>query len=358
MTVRILLLLLIALTTGPSLAQSSADFASGCADDSGGDRCSAAAVKAWNETYGLQPIEQMAADGAFVRRVLYVNGYGHNVIAISAVRAPGAPPIIEIRRPRTKKDPPVIRSRPISEATWDRIVTDAATAHRQYRPERDANGDKLKLCLHANVSRFEAAEPRRLAQYVIAQRWENSETRALTASACGAGPTEEFAARLAETAAASFGECSTLKIANQSSWAALLKACLGLSGDTVAAGRAFNVAEDTLDYLMAESSKAGVSWTDALRKDVSLASESLKANTRIDWSGLRTLFAGSNRPYYGISEIHGIDSQQVRMTGTLRWSILRPGGELQEPDEQSRTLQILWVLQTGNWVITDIELIG
>lgn len=352
---RLLLFALFALVVLPAAAQSAADFASGCADDNGADRCTPEAVKAWRDKYGLPSIEQMTGEGTVVRRVLYVDGYGRDLMALSAIRAKNAAPVIEIRLPREGTDEPVIRTRPISATLWERLLADSAAAHRRYQPEAGGDVDALPICRHAWVSRFEAGDPRRLAQYVVAQQWEDAETRAATASACTDGPTNDFAAALARTAAEELAECSGLNLAGQRNWVTLLDTCLRLSGDTISAGQVL-AAQRELHRLMFRTRKSNESWTDILRGDFTLASETLRSSRRIDWEAMQALFAGAENLYFRPQSTHGIDSQQVRMTGKIDWST-SPRSAGTKPHHHSRKLALSWVLETGSWVVNDVELL-
>lgn len=354
---RFLIPLAMALFAPPAAAQNSEDFASGCADDSGADRCSDAAMKAWRDRYNLPTIEKMADDGATVRRVLYVDGYGRDMMAISAVRAKGQPPIIEIRQPRRGKDAPVVRSRPIGETAWKGILTDSVSAHRQYRPEARSGDEDISICLHAWVIGFEAADPRRLAQFVVGQRWLDTESRSATASTCENGPIDIFSMKLADAAVGAFDECSGLDLARARNAVSLLNTCFGLSGDTVAAGHVLSVYRN-LYPLIFRSVKAGESWTDILCSDSDLASQTLKKSPGIDWEGLRALFSNAHNVNFDIEETTGIDAHQVQMAATFNWSKNVSGtGDTKEPNRHSRKIQLIWIEETGNWRVNDIKLI-
>lgn len=352
---RALFLSILALLAAPASAQELEDFASGCADDSGGDRCSDAAVRAWHDRYGLRPVETMAADGTMVRRMLYVDGYGRDVLAISAIRAKGAPPVIEIRRARDKGGAqPTTWTRPIPEKAWDRILSDAATAHRRLAPETKA-GDDAAICLHAWVSRFESGDPRRLASFVVGQLWLDPESRAMTASACEGSPTERFGTTLAEVAAGTFGECSSLDADRMRNGIALIEACMGLRGDTLAAGHVMSIYRD-LYPLIFRAEEEGKSWPDLLRADFRLASQGLKEGEQADWGELRALFAKADNVYFEVEEATGLDADRVEMTATFHWADHGAGTGAEKPERHARKLQMMWVRQTGDWVVDQIKL--
>lgn len=353
--IRTLLLSALALLAFPASAQGLEDFASGCADDSGGDRCSDAAVKAWHDRYGLRPVETMAADGTVVRRMLYVDGYGRDVLAISAIRARGTPPVIEIRRPRVQDDmQPTTWTRPIPEKAWDRILGDAATAHRRLAPETDA-GDDAAICLHAWVSRFESGDPRRLASFVVGKMWLDPESRAMTASACEGSPTDRFGATLAEVAADTFGECSSIDTDRMRNGIALIEACMGLRGDTIAAGHVMSIYR-SLYPLIFRARDEGKSWPDLLRADFNLASQGLKESEQTDWNSVRTLFAKADNVSFDVEEATGLDADRVEMLATFHWANSGAGPSSKKPERQARKLRLMWVRQTGNWVVDEIRL--
>ncbi|AQA00472.1 hypothetical protein BWQ93_19920 [Sphingopyxis sp. QXT-31] len=353
--IRALLLSVLALLTTPAPAQELEDFASGCADDSGGDRCSDAAVKAWHDRYGLRPAETMAAEGTAVRRMLYVDGYGRDVLAISAIRAKGVPPVIEIRQPRGKDGAqPTTWTRPIPEKAWDRILGDAAIAHRRLVPETKP-GDEVNVCLHAWVSRFESADPRQLAQFVVGQMWLDPESRAMTASACEGGPTDRFGATLAEVAAETFGECSSIDADRMRHGIALIEACMGLRGDTIAAGHVMSIYRD-LYPLIFRAEEEGKSWPDLLRADFNLASQGLKEGEQADWDSLRALFAKADNVYFDVEQATGLDADRVEMLATFGWADRSTGTGAKKPERHTRKLRLMWVRQTGDWVVDQIRL--
>lgn len=355
--IRFLIFIMLASFAIPVTAQEAADFASGCADDRGADRCSDAAVKSWRERYALPAIEQLADDGAAVRRVFYVDGYGRDVLAISAIRAKGASPIIELRVPRTGEAEPIRRLRTISENAWDQILADSAVAHRRYQPEASADPEEISICLHAWVTRYEASDPRQLAQYIIGQQWQEAQTRAVTASACADTPTDAFGAKLAWIAADNFAECSALQAAGQRNGVSLLETCLALSGDTFAAAHATKALRG-LELLWIQIGKDR-SWTDKVREDYFLASQDMKSSGSIDWDRLSKLFAGVDFINFDVDQTHGIDSQHARMTGELSWTLATDDNDpLTKPNRASRNVELMWIEQAGSWVLHDFKFVG
>lgn len=353
---RALFLSILALLAIPASAQDAKDFASGCADDSGGDRCSNAAIKAWHDRYGLRPVEAMAADGTAVRRMLYVDGYGRDVIAISAIRAKGAPPIIEIRQPSAKEAiAPTTWTRPIPEKAWNRILGEATTAHRRFAPE-GGPADEIEMCLHAWVSRFESGDPRRLASFVVGQVWLDPESRAMTASACDGSPTDRFGATLAEVAADAFGECSSIDADRMRNGIALIEACMRLRGDTIAAGHVISIYRN-LYPLIFRARDEGKSWPDLLRADFDLASQDLKESEQADWDSVRALFAKANNVYFDVEETTGLDADRVEMVAAFHWVNRASRAGAKRPERHTRKLRLMWVRQTGNWVVDQIKLV-
>lgn len=351
---RIMFLSILALLAVPASAQEFENFASGCADDSGGDRCSDAAVKAWHDRYDLRPVETMAADGTTVRRMLYVDGYGRDVLAISAIRVKGASPVIEIRRPRSKDDAqPATWTRPIPEKAWDRILGDATTAHRRLAPETKA-GDDTAICLHAWVSRFESGEPRRLAPFVVGQLWLDPESRVMTISACEGSPTQRFGATLAEIAADTFGECSSIDVDRMRNGIALIEACVGLRGDTLAAGHVMSIYRN-LYPLIFRAQDEGKSWPDLLRADFKLASQGLKEGEQADWAGVRALFAKADNIHFDVEQVTGLDADRVEMLATFHWATSGSRAGAKDPERHARRLRLTWVRQTGDWVVDQIR---
>jgi hypothetical protein len=346
--IRFLLAFAMTLFAVPAAAQTSADFASGCADDRGSDRCSDKAVRAWQQRFDLTPIERMAGDGATVRRILYVDGYGREMLAISAIRAKGRPPVIEVRRPRFQKEGPFVRDRPVSEAVWQQIMGSAAMAHRRLEPEANDGGH---ICLHSWVSRFEAADPRRLAPNVLGELWLPSRVQTATASTCGGNPTTEFAFTLASVALDSFAECSAVGTAGQRNAVTRLQSCLGFSGDTFAAAHAAAAAQDL--HLFLFRNRAAANWAELLRRDTTLVSNELRKKNA-NWQGLEAIAVASDHLSFHAEAVDGIDSQHARMTGVIRWRPSNAAAAGGNADAPTRRVALMWVEQAGDWVIDDI----
>jgi hypothetical protein len=349
---RALFSFILALLPAPAVAQDARDFASGCADDSGGDRCSEAAVKAWQDLYSLSPIEKMAQDGATVRRVLYVDGYGNDWLAISAIRAKGARPILELRTPRRDGQAATTRQSAISEAVWDDILADAEAAHRRYRDEPEPDGGEISICLHGSVSRVESADPRRLATNVLGQLWLDATSRGTTSSACQANPASKFARHLAQAAVRSFPECAALDIDGKRDLVTLLETCLRLSGDLIAAGHARRAMDEWTWSLAQRKSMTG--WSRDLRGNPRFASATFRAAEHIDWAALEAAFVGAGNIFVKIEQSHGVDSQHVRQVAIASWYPETTGDD--EPPRISRRMEIDWIEQAGNWLIEDIRL--
>jgi hypothetical protein len=347
---RVPFLLSLALLAAPATAQDANDFASGCADDSGGDRCSAEAIQAWQKLYDLLPIEKMAQDGATVRRALYVDGYGGNRLAISAIRAKGAPPMIEIRAPRREGKPAVTRNAAISEAEWDRVLADSEIAHRRYADEPKAENGEINICLHGWVTRAESADPRRLSPNVVGQEWLAAASRGTTGGACAGDPTFKFSWDLADAAVRSFPECAALGLEGERNNVTLLQTCLRFSGDMIAAGHARHAMRELMRELAQRDSMAG--WSDDLKKSERFASEAFRTGKHVDWVALETGFGEAKDVHFYIDAIHGIDSQHVRQALTANWY---PHDDGDERSEKARRIEIDWIEQAGSWMIEDIR---
>ena len=233
--------LLLVLFGGPAVAQQegrpSADdvFARGCGDDRGTDRCADTVQKEMRDRYGIAAAHELVAGGVTFRRAMLVDGYGGDVVAITAHRSPGHAPQIEVRVPTGKGDISAPLQAVLDGEAWDRILADSAHFDRDLVPLKD---QQPAICLHAWFAVTEAGDSARLVQNILGEQTAAPRVRRDAESACGNGMGVTFAFRLADIAYAALKECHPIDRASVRNVPMLLATCKRLRGDRLAAGEA------------------------------------------------------------------------------------------------------------------------
>lgn len=248
-------------------------FDRGCGDDDGNDRCAADVQRRMRELYGLADVESLAQQGVTLRRAMFVDGYGNDVVAVTFGREPGRPPMVEIETPHREDAPgPQALSAAISREVWDRVLTASQNFDRRLEDEwsprqADRNGE-LRICLHGWFVVAEAADAQRMSQNIVGQHVERGRARRDAEGACADGMAVPFAFELAKMALASLPECGSLDAGEFRNEPVILATCHRLGGDRLAAGDAMRLVNKLsgnnsrmpqgreFGWLFAESAKA------------------------------------------------------------------------------------------------------
>ncbi|HEY0624296.1 hypothetical protein [Sphingomonas sp.] len=226
---------------GPATAQqasktSSDDvFARGCGDDRGIDRCADSVQKDMRARYNIAAAQELVDRGVTFRRVMLVDGYGQDVVAITAHRSPGSPPMVEVQVPAPKGDAYAPLQAVLDIETWERVLADSANFDRDVAPLKD---QQPPICLHAWFAVSEAGDAARLSQNIVGEQANAAGMRRDAESACGGGLGITFAFRLADIAYAALPECRSIERGSVRNIPALLATCKRLQGDRPAAGEA------------------------------------------------------------------------------------------------------------------------
>ncbi len=234
-------------TAAPSLAQPGGKapvddvFDRGCGDDNGTDRCSDAVQDKMRSLYGLESGKELLARGVTFRRVMLVDGYGRDVVAISAHRIPGRAPVIEVRTPSAHTAQSAPLEATLDSEAWARVIAESANFDRDLVRRKGVPEDEISLCLHAWFAVGEAGDARRLEQHVLGEQQTDPVYRRDAETACGGGLGMSFAFRLADIAYEVLAECGTIDRATVRNIPMLLATCAGLKGDRQSAGEALAV---------------------------------------------------------------------------------------------------------------------
>lgn len=236
-------------------------YESGCRDDDGNDRCSREAQDRMLAQYGLESAQDMLARQATMRRALFVDGYGNDIVAITFWHEPGMVPMVEVRSPSTDKEanPEPLRAA-ISAETWAKVLSGSVFFDRELAPTPAAAVEDGSfpvpppLCLHAWIVAVTAVDAPRVGQNVVYGTGSMAAARdpalpvevTLTPerirsdneSACTPGLATYYAHELASIARRHLSECSSLSLDDFRNEAHLLGLCHQLRGDRLTAGEA------------------------------------------------------------------------------------------------------------------------
>ena len=198
------------------------------------------------ELYGLADVETLSAQGVALRRAMFVNGYGLDIIAITFSRAPGRPPMVEVAVPRQDAGPmPQPLAAVVPQDTWNQILDASRDFDQQLARELPASRKGLEnICLHSWFVVVEAVDPAHLSQRVVGQHEVPAKIRRDAEDACTQGLAMRYAFELARTAREHLPECSSLHVDDFRNDADLLSLCQRLGGDRIAASDAYRFLEE------------------------------------------------------------------------------------------------------------------
>jgi hypothetical protein len=223
-----------------------------CRDDDGNDRCAPKVQEKMRASYGLEDADALMKAGVTLRRAMYVDGYGRDVLAISFVRKPGVSPFVEIRLSCAgKKDCPPALSAAVSSKMWEQVIEQSRNFDQKLAAEL-ASAPKgedipIAICMHSWVVVAEAVDAPQIDQSVASREKTKGEIRRDTEDACAKGLAVPYAFQLAKLALDSLPECGGLAADDFRNTPMLLSTCAALRGDRLAAVDAYALVRDLRD---------------------------------------------------------------------------------------------------------------
>jgi len=286
-----------------------------CRDDRGSDRCAAAEQARMRALYGLSTIEEHERAGDQVRRGMYVDGYGRDVIAISFARASGREPTVTVYFPRREgQDPVAPLTAPVPYKAWTSVLEHSRNCDRSFLPRKEKPGE-IKICVHAWNYVVEANDPAR-ANYDAASLRRKAE------DACSEGPAQDFAIEAERTALSLFPHCDRLDPEQHRNPASQLAACAILHGDRMAAAEVMNRA-DVLRYIDgADYHRLGDIF--AVRTMVDFQGQQIKLDMLRGPEIWASKLADKGSVHLFIDSITGLSADKARLIGKYSRSIEGP----------------------------------
>ena len=341
-----LLLCMLLLPMGQAVAQDRS-----CQDDNGRDRCAGEAIDAQNQLYDLPSIATMANAGSYVRRAIFVDGYGNEVAAVSFVRAAGQEPRVEVRLPRAGTNAPRTISAAVSEEVWHRAIAQGSFFDRDLVPLPSADGN-ISVCLHSWVTRVESADPPRQSRNIIAHRIEPAVIRSRTQNSCNGDLQTHYAFELAAIAMDALPNCTLIAQESERNSVTRLRTCASLDGDRVTAAHASNMFRRlrTLVY----DNRINDDWREAFSENAQII---VDGNPLAQGQASYVAFARWLEPYrlarlYGDGVI-GRDADTAEANGSLL--VHRKDGDGNRSGEIA-AVTMRWTQRAGGMVIERIEI--
>lgn len=289
-----------------------------CLDDNLTDRCATENRAEVLAKLGMASIEDEAQAGAEVVRILYVDGYGNDLPALSFERRAGDGPVVRVYGAEGRT-----LSVPISTTDWSSVLTRARFSDRTLvdLPAEPMQPDAMPgICLHSWVVSVEMSN-------IPTGRSPMPSTRQRTEDSCSAGLTTAFAFEAAEIARKTLAPCTGLDIERQRNAVTLIATCLSLGGDRLAASA-------VLERAGAGSPRYGLDQQDANTWRAYLGTN---GSPRLKWGdqtivtqrGSNNLVAqfvveqvrGSRRLTFAPQRFHGLSSRAVEVEGVVTRSV-------------------------------------
>lgn len=231
---------MVALAVAPGDAEAAAE-ARRCRDNRGVDRCEAAQQARVRALFQMPTIEAHRDAGDQVRRAFYVDGYGHDMVALSFVRARGHDPELRVHFPHqagVPDAPPMVA--PVLPDEWQALIDRSELFDRALLSPPPPPADTMVLCIHGWVFTVEAADPAR-------REGRDASVRRRTENACEDGLTEAYAVEMYRAALRMMPICAGLGAREDMHPVSRLANCRYLEGDRLAAAAVMNLLDPLFD---------------------------------------------------------------------------------------------------------------
>ncbi len=280
-----LCLFLACIVTNPARAQSENAFDEiferGCGDDQGVDRCDEEIQAGMRDLYSWESAQSLTEAGITFRRMMFVDGYGNDVVAITFFRKPGQSPRVEVVTPRGEKERMHAElSATVGGKDWDNIISRSKLFDQKLAREVEKDNEEagiITLCLHGWFVVAEAGDAAMMEPNLVGQRKMPAKIRSDAEGACAKGLTVPFAFEMADLALKLLPECQSFPTERVRNTPQLLAYCHKLGGDRLAASDAMGIvskleaytrrgSNDQPRWMLAQSARAGMpSFTDMLK---------------------------------------------------------------------------------------------
>ncbi len=310
------LLLAMALALAPAQATDNRR----CGDDDGNDRCAPAVQAKMLASYRLLPIT--AYTKAEVRRILFVDGYGNDVVALEFVRDAGRNPVVRVHF-RSGPGLPAIAplETELTLGQWSDVLALSQDMEKSFvKSEAGNEPDESIICLHSWVYWGTAIDP-------------GQKSRSVVDNSCESTPMETFAWQAAKMAIAAFPHCDLLDRKLGRNDAALLASCSGLVGDRITAARVYNEAKG-FRFL---DDKDGGKLADLAAYQMTLDLQGTSFSGK-DATAAWDRFFADGKTYFYWDEVSGLTSESARVIG----GVIRRGGAEDRSEDLRADAVIDW----------------
>ncbi|MEP2809366.1 hypothetical protein [Parasphingorhabdus sp.] len=178
--------------------------------------------------------------------MMFVDGYGNDVVAIEFARKPGRSPRVKIETPKSPEGiQPAELSAGIGQRDWSQIIGrsrlfDQKLARELEKSKADGSGE-ITICLHGWFIVAEAGDAESLQPNVVGQQIKPASIRRDAESACAGGLTVPYAFQMADVALKLLPECQSIEKESVRNVPKLLARCNLMRGDRLAAADAMQI---------------------------------------------------------------------------------------------------------------------
>ena len=198
--------------------------------------------------YGWKSAETLTQEGVTFRRMMFVDGYGNDVVAVEFTRKPGQSPRVQIETPKSAEGgQPTELLATIGQRDWNEIIDrsrrfDQKLAREVEKTKADDSGI-ITLCLHGWFVVAEAGDAERLQPNVVGQEMRPASIRRDAEGSCAKGLTAPYAFQMADVALRLLPECQSIEKESVRNIPQLLARCHSMGGDRLAAADAMEMVE-------------------------------------------------------------------------------------------------------------------
>ncbi|MEP2990734.1 MAG: hypothetical protein ABJN65_09365 [Parasphingorhabdus sp.] len=240
-------------------------FDRGCGDDDGNDRCDREVQAKMRSLYDWKSAEVLTEEGVAFRRMMFVDGYGNDVVGIEFSRKPGQSPRVRIETPKQKKGPqPSELSAAIARQGWENIIERSSMFEQKLAREvKNSKGDKsgmIQMCLHGWFVVAEAGDASRLHPNIVGQRVIPADIRRDAEGSCAKGLTVPYAFQIADKALELLPDCQSIPKNYARNIPQLLALCHRLGGDRLAAAEALEITKKLESRTRNRKEKGPLRW--------------------------------------------------------------------------------------------------
>jgi hypothetical protein len=281
--------------------------------------------------FGLPPAEARLAAGEEIHRAFLIGGWGHPIIAVEYRRVPGHEPMVSIHGGRDGRFPGENSglSAAVPQADWERLSASGRSFDGPLVPRPAGPHGEILVCADGYSLLVETTDPFSLA---LGER-----LRRQVAASCPDNPGFLYAEELLASAIRLLPACAGLAPRTPGNEADLLRDCMTLAGDRMAAAEAHNRLGELRRARTAEQ-----------------VARLFAADVRFDWNGGRVVLedaAAALAGHFYARRLIGETARRVRVEGLM--SLITRAGDGPEVEWDAPVTLIFADSPAQGWQIAE-----